>query len=180
LGYTNTVEAGGLPLSHRVKLRQLGYIPPGGTDWSTYVIITEYSGAASQEEVRASRDEHASRQGSTEYGELEFLAIGGRDGWGWLETRRDQQQVTSLGYTGIVPWGTLTYSIEVSTHDPRLQEPGYLRDVTMSFTVLKQATYDAWIMIIGGVILGAILYFALRASRAGAPRQDTLDRLLHR
>lgn len=159
----------------------MAYLRPGGTDWTTSAIITEYSGAATRDEIQEARDEYARRYTSQGYGEVESLSIGGRGAWGWFETQRDGARVTSLGYTGVVPWGDRTYSIEVSSRDPRLHDGGFLREVAMSFTVASQTTYDAWILMASGLILAGILWLALRGQQSGQqPRQDTVDRLLRR
>ncbi|MCU0291253.1 MAG: hypothetical protein MUF10_04590 [Thermoanaerobaculaceae bacterium] len=181
LAYTSTVQSARAPLPHRARLRQVAYLKPGGTDWTTSVIITEYSGAATRDEIQEARDEYARRYTSQGYGEVESLSIGGRDAWGWFETQRDGERVTSLGYTGVVPWGDRTFSIEVGSRDPRLHDGAFLRGVAMSFTVATQTTYDAWILMASGLILAGILWLALRAQQSGhQPRHDTVDRLLGR
>ncbi|MGV8042144.1 MAG: hypothetical protein AB2L07_19480 [Thermoanaerobaculaceae bacterium] len=179
LAYTSTMQAARVPLPRRAVTRQLGYVRPGGADWTTSVVITEYSGATSAEEVSAARDEYARRYTSTEYSEIEGMGIDGRPAWGWYERQRSKERLVDMQLTAVVAYPSASYSIEVSTSDPRLQSEGTLREVALSFRIATRERFDAAVLIVAGLLLGAVTWVVWRASQtARTPAGDTVDRLL--
>jgi hypothetical protein len=178
LGYLAALESARRPLPRRTHLRQLGYL--SGPDWRSSVVITVYSGAAAATEVFEARDEYAKRYTSTTYSEVESLAIEGRPAWGWQETQTVSGRVFSVGFTAVVAYKDVSYSIEYTSRDPRNQGDRHLREVVMSFHVVRRARQEGFVLIIAGLLLGAVLWVILRASRGSPPaaRQDTVDRLI--
>jgi hypothetical protein len=181
IGYTTTIESARLPLPTHVKQRQVAYLPPGGMPGPTSVVITEYAGPATSDEVGRVRADFAKRYASTQYGETEVLTVAGHPAWGWTETQAYKGKVSSMGYTLIVAWRDLSFSIEVSSSDPGLADPARLREIATSFKVITRSSYDGWVLIGAGLILGAMVTFLWRAERRSATRPtDTVTRLLQR
>lgn len=180
LAYTSTISSARLPLRGRQKTRQVAYLPTGEERWPLSVIITEYAGVTNASEVRASHQEYVKRYGeSTDYGQIETVTIDGREGWGWLETYRYRAEVMSVGFTVILPYDSVSYSVEVTSRKPKLKDEAYLRELAASFVVRYQTDYDAWILIVGGLALGGILVLVRRAQLQPArPDADTVTRLL--
>lgn len=179
LAYSNGIRAARAPLPHRAVTRQLGYVRPGGTDWTTSVVITEYSGATDAAEVSAARDELARRHTGTDYSDVEGMGIDGRPAWGWYERQLDKGRITSMQLTAIVPYEAASYSIEVSTSDPRLHSEVTLREFALSFHIVKRERWDAVVLIVAGLLLGLLTWGVWRAQEsARRPAGDTVDRLL--
>ena len=81
--------------------------------------VTRYRGDASLEESQAARDVLASRYGnpaSIDYGRVEPVTIDGRASFAWLETRYDENgAVRSLEYRAVIPYDSVTYTVEFNT-----------------------------------------------------------------
>jgi hypothetical protein len=181
IGYTTTVESASVLLPSHARLRQVAYLPPFGQPGPTSIIITEVAGAVTASEVAGVRDDLVRRHTSIRYGTLEPLELAGHPGWGWTERYTTKGRVTQAGFTAVVTWDVQSYSIEVSSSDPKLIDPDRLRELAMSFSVVTQASLDGWVLIGGGLILGAIVTFLWRSQRdATRSPIDTVTRLLKR
>ncbi len=133
MGYINSMSSARKPLPGRATTRQLGYIRHG--DAGDMVVITEYPGPTTEDEVERARDGYEKRYTSTEYGPLRSLKVDGRRAWGWLETQRLRGEVAAVQLTAVVPYDDVTYSIELSLHPPHLMSEEAMRAIVESFFV---------------------------------------------
>ncbi len=170
LGFYSSFEAARLPLPKRQKIQQMAYAPPGGNEptFSGEIIITEYEGVATRAEAEEARDGYAKRYKSEQYGPVEDFRVDERPAWGWTETSFYKGKVDSMQLTLIVPYETMTYSIEFSARKPEWQNIEYLRSVATSFELPKKHATTAAGLIIFGVLTGALTWIWWKVKEAEA------------
>ena len=169
LAYTTGLEAARKPLPGRKANSQVGHVPPGGTSWDTSAVITTYEGRAGREELEAARDDYARRYRTTQYGPVEPMTIGGRPGWAYTTSEETREGRKTTGLVGLVPWDSVSYSIELRTSDPRWQEPERQRAIVASFEVARRGRHKpALYALLAAVLAGWGVAAALRR-RAGTP-----------
>jgi hypothetical protein len=116
---------------------QRGYFTPG-EDNACSIMITEYEGPTSYEEVRSAREVAAARYGhSTDYGAVDATVIDERPAWGYLVTQHYRGEISSLTYTAIVSYAKddRTYTVEFYASDPRYMNEDFLAETVKTFTV---------------------------------------------
>lgn len=165
LAYNTSISSARPPLLGREVARQVAYLAPGGQDWTDSVIITEYDGPVTRDEVLAARDGHETRYGrSARYGPLEPLTIAGRPGWAWSEA----QPGGALTLNGVVSLEGKTYGIELKIGRKEGRDLAAMSRMVASFHVPRRRDPLPW----GFVVLGA----ALLAITAFLARQNVAER----
>jgi len=125
------------------------------------IYVTRYSGRVTIEEAEAARNLQASRYGnpsSIDYGRVATVTIDGRSAFTWLETRYDENNsVRSLDYTAVIPYDTVSYSVEFSTSATHRLYPDSLTRVVHSWG--RGKTEVLW----GAILAAAVVLAALAA-----------------
>lgn len=133
--YDANASAAALVFPARRKLRQFGYFRPAEPGGS--IIVTQYPGATQEHEARHERNRSAKEYAWQEYGGVEHLMIDGRPAWGWTEIQRPSGKTLALGYTAVVSYDDVTFTVEFNTDDPALFDPIALRESVESFVVAR-------------------------------------------
>lgn len=149
-------------------------LPPYST-----IHINGIAGTLSLEDVLAAQDSLRARPHDPDisFGAVEPLSIDGRDAWGW-EERIDTptRGIPWVAYRSMVPYDTISYSIEVSTEDPLLkaQAPDTLRAIVSTFAV-GEVAYDWPLILVGAGLLLFAVHLARQKSRAKAARLQSIN-----
>ena len=107
-----------------------------GEDDHSSIYITTYRGPCTPNDVADARQDHVRKYGGhVEYGPIEDLTIDRRDAWGWLETQRYKDRISSYQYTAVIPYDTLTYTVEFHSSQERFMDPAFMRDLVGTFIV---------------------------------------------
>jgi len=132
------------------------------------IYVTRYSGNITIEEAEVARDAQASRYGnpsSIDYARVATVTIDGRSAFAWMETRYDENSaVRSLEYKAVIPYDTVTYSVEFNTSVAHRLHPDSLTRVVHSWGPGETEVLWGAILIVGGVLAGlaALLVFLAR------------------
>jgi hypothetical protein len=124
-------------------------LPPYST-----VRINGYAGTLTLDDVIAAQDSgrtHAPDRDIT-FGGLEPLVIDGREAWAWEERiETPARGIPWVAYRVMVPYDTISYTIEISTQDPMFKSgaPASLRAIAGTFAV-GETVYN-WPLIAMGV-----------------------------
>ena len=166
LAYLTSIRSSRLPLPDRRLLAQYAYAAPGGADWKTSVMISEYEGACSRAEVESAREAYAVRYGggASRYGPVEGFEAGGRRGWAYTVDGVYRGQVDRHGLTVVVPWDEKSYSIEVSSSETRWMDRELQRRMAASFHVARRGRYRGPLLVLF-IAAGAVWLFLDRRKR---------------
>lgn len=164
LAYTSSIRSARVPLPGRRVLAQYAYAGPGGLDWKTSVVISEYEGLATRSEVEAARDGFHARYGgrSSRYGPVGEVRVGGRPGWGYTEDGLLDGRVVRRGLTAVVPWDERTFSLEVGSSEAPWDDREAQRRLVASFHVAKRGRYRPLLF---GLLLAGLCAWALLGRR---------------
>jgi len=127
------------------------------------ILILEFDGACTEEELRAAREQLERRWGSAtlRHGAVEELEIDRRPGWGWFEDRG-----TSRAYVGVVSYRTATFSIEFSSTLEEHQGDEFLRNHVRSFRRDRGRFARVFLPLLLVSVLLLIACFGRRSSRS--------------
>jgi len=137
--------------------------------------INGVAGTLTLEDVLAAQDSLRARPRDPDitFGQVEPLAIDGREAWGW-EERIDTptRGIPWVAYRAVIPYDTISYTIELSTEDPLLKAgaPESVKAIIATFAVGE--TIWNWPLIALGL---GLLFFAIHVARLKA--QEKADRL---
>ncbi len=132
------------------------------------IYVTRYSGNVTIGESETARDVQARRYGnpsSIDYGRVATVMIDGRSAFAWMETRYDENSaVRSLEDTAVIPYDTVTYSVEFNTSVAHRLHPDSLTRVVHSWGRGETEVFWGAILIAGAVLAGlaALLVFWTR------------------
>jgi len=132
------------------------------------IYVTRYAGTATIEEARTARDVQAGRYGnpaSIEYAEVETVTIDERPAFTWMEIRYDEHEaIRSLEYKAVIPYDTVSYSVEFNTSAPHRLHPDSLTRVVHSWGRGETEVLWGTIFVAGAVLVGlaALLVFWAR------------------
>jgi len=121
----------------RQVVDQRGYFTPG-EDNACSIMITEYAGPTSYDDVRAAREAAATRYGhNADYGQVDATTIDKRPAWSYVVTQHYRGKVSSLTYTAVVSYAKddRTYTVEFYASDPRYMDEDFLARTVNAFTV---------------------------------------------
>lgn len=159
LAYNTSITSARPPLPGRPVARQVGYLAPGGQDWTDSVIITEYDGTVTFAEVAAARDDLEKRYGrSARYGPLEPLTIAGRPGWAFSEA----QPGGALTLNGVVSLEGKTYGVELKIGRKEGRDLATMSRMVASFHVPRRRDPLPWGFVVFGAALLALTTFLAR------------------
>lgn len=105
----------------------LGRLPPRGylyvipyEDDVSEITMSEYPAAVTEAQVRAAFEARRIRVRYPQYGDLEPVRIGRRDGWGWSEQQTGRRgELSMLKYSVILPCDDRTFLLEYGTSVPK-------------------------------------------------------------
>jgi hypothetical protein len=141
LGFTDPLQSARKPLPHRAAIRQMGYAA-WNAEPPDIVVITEYEGEASREEILSAREEFANQYRSESYSAAEPTTIGGFDGWIWTITQEYRGELWSRDVVALVAGRGRTYSVEYSAHGAKASDPAAMKKVVASFRVVGRGATD--------------------------------------
>jgi hypothetical protein len=124
-------------LGQRALVDQRGYFRQATGDKHSAIVITEYRGTASPQEIRGAHDEARALNPSERYGPVENVGIASRPAWSWLVTQAAGGNIASLCYTAVIPdeKGDRTFSVEFYTSESEFENPQLLKNTVMSFSM---------------------------------------------
>jgi hypothetical protein len=133
--YDGNAEAARLVLPDREKVRQRGY----GTLTEPYssIMITQYTGGTSDDEIMAARDASRERYKYLKYGDIEELIIDERPALGWTETQFVRGELASVEYVAVVSYEQATYSIAFYAAQPEYRNTAYQKEIVSTFFVAE-------------------------------------------
>lgn len=164
-------------LGHRREVHHDAWVQPQ-PPYST-IYINGYAGGLTVEDAVAAQDSVRAHTGDAEvtFAGVEPLSIDGREAWGWEERIDTPAGATSwVAYRAMIPYDTITYTVEISTEDPALTAgaPASLKTIVSTFAVGRTA-YN-WPLILLGIALALFALYMLRErSRATAQRLQSID-----
>lgn len=162
-------------LTFRPQIHHDAWVQPA-PPYST-IHINGYEGELTLEDAMAAQDSLRSnaRGATVDFGGIEPLSIDERDAWGW-EERTDSAGATWVTYRAMVPYDTITYTVEVSTSDPALTAgaPASLQAIVSTFAV-GETTYNWPLILLGIAVMAFALYLLRERSRASARRLQSVD-----
>lgn len=122
------------------------------------IYIDGYRGTSTADDALAAIEvmrQHATDP-DTKFGGIEALTIDGREAWGWEERVESVERgLVDVAYRAIVPYDTMTYTIEFASGEPSLKiaAPDTLRAIVGSFAI-GRTTVNFPVLALG---LGALL-----------------------
>lgn len=139
-GYRAKAYAARKVLPDREVVRQSGYFPFGGS--SDSILITEYRGTVTREQVEFARDAAARKWTYQEYGPLQDRTIDGRRAFAWRIVQKSDDEETGLAFVAVVPYDDRTYSIEFHATDPLYRKSLVLERTVESFVVRDRGRFS--------------------------------------
>jgi hypothetical protein len=129
-----------LVLEGRAKGDQRGYFAMGPDDTHASIMITEYRGGTSREQVEQARAAAQAAHRNQEHGPLEVLRIDKQPAWGWLVTQMWKGEIASITYVAVIPYEKpgVTYAVEFYSSHPRFRDKELMKETLQTFRV-KQA-----------------------------------------
>jgi hypothetical protein len=121
----------------RQVLDQRGYFTAGEENHCS-IMITEYAGPTSYEEVQSAREAAAARYGAnSEYGPIDATVIDRQPAWSYMVTQSYRGKTASLEYTATVSYekADRTYTVEFYASDPRYMDEEFMARTVKTFTV---------------------------------------------
>lgn len=164
-------------LAHRRQVHHDAWVQPQ-PPYST-VYINGYEGDLTVEDALAAQDSvraHTADPGVT-FGGVEPLSIDGREAWGWQERLDTPAHTTPwVAYRAMIPYDTVTYTVEISTEDPALTAgaPESLKAIVSTFAVGRTA-YNWPLIVLGAALVLLALYMLRERSRQKADRLKSID-----
>ncbi|MGD2045127.1 MAG: hypothetical protein PVJ80_07265 [Gemmatimonadota bacterium] len=149
-------------------------VPPHST-----IRINGYTGTLTVADVIVAQDSMRAHPDDPEvtFGDIEPLTIDGREAWGWEERIQTQSRgLPWVAYRVMVPYDTISYTIELETADPLLKPsaPGSLKDIISTFAV-GETVYNWPLMAIGIGLLLFALHMLRERSRAKTERLQSIN-----
>lgn len=129
------------------------------------IVINGFAGSLTLEDVLAAQDSLRARPHDPDvrFGQIEPLAVDGRDAWGWEERiEAPGRGIPWVAYRVMIPYDTISYTIEISTEDPLLkaEAPETLKAIIFTFGV-GEIVWN-WPVIALGL---GLLFFAVHMMR---------------
>ncbi len=121
----------------RQVLDQRGYFTAGEENHCS-IMITEYAGPTSYEEVQSAREAAAARYGAnSEYGPIDATVIDKQPAWSYVVTQSYRGKTSSLEYTAVVSYEKTdrTYTVEFYASDPRYMNEEFMAKTVKTFIV---------------------------------------------
>jgi len=149
-------------------------LPPYST-----IRINGYSGVLSLPDVMAAQDSARAHKSDPDvtFGAIESLMIDGREAWAWEERIETQRRgVPWVAYRVMIPYDTISYSIEIDTEDPLLKAsaPESLRAIALTFAV-GETVYNWPLIAFGGGLLLLMIHMMRQRSQAKAARLRSIN-----
>jgi hypothetical protein len=141
--------------------------------------INGHSGVLGLQDVMAAQDSarrHA-RDADITFGAIEPLSIDGREAWGWEERIETQRRgIPWVAYRAMVPYDTISYSIEIDTEDPLLKvgAPESLRAIAQTFGV-GETVYNWPLIALGAGLLLLVIHMMRQRAQAKAARLRSIN-----
>jgi len=141
--------------------------------------INGHPGVLGLQDVMAAQDSARahSRDPDITFGAIEPLSIDGREAWGWEERIETQRRgVPWVAYRVMVPYDTISYSIEIDTEDPLLKvaAPESLRAIVATFGV-GETVYDWPLIALGAGLLLFLIHMMRQRSLAKAAQLRSIN-----
>ena len=149
-------------------------LPPYST-----IRINGHPGVLGLQDVMAAQDSARAHKSDPDvsFGAIEPLSIDGREAWAW-EERIDTQRrgVPWVAYRVMVPYDTISYSIEIDTEDPLLKAgaPESLRAIALTFGV-GETVYNWPLILLGAGLLLFMIHMMRQRSQAKAARLRSIN-----
>jgi len=169
-GYQPQAYAARKVLPDREVVRQSGYFPFG--DSSDSILITEYRGTVTREQVESARDAAARKWTYQKYGPLQDRTIDGRQAFSWLIVQERDGEESGLAIIAVVPYEKRTYSIEFHATDPLYRKSLVLERTVESFVVRDRGRFSA-VQLVGALGFVAIAGVLTRRLK-GLERRERL------
>lgn len=149
-------------------------VPPHST-----IRINGYAGTLNVADVIAAQDSMRAHPEDPEvtFGGIEPLTIDGREAWGWEERIQTQSRgLPWVAYRVMVPYDTISYTIELATADPLLKSgaPESLKDIVSTFAV-GETVYNWPLIAVGLGLLLFGVHLLRQRSRAQAERLQSIN-----
>ncbi len=143
------------------------------------IYIDGYTGVLGLDAAMAARDSvrRYSLDEDISFGEVEPLRVDGRDAWGWAErVESPTRGLVWVAYRAIVPYDTITYTIEFYSGDPSIKPsaPDTLKAVIAQFAIGRTTYNVPLIALLVGLALFAANFVRSR-SRARAIRHQSIN-----
>lgn len=141
--------------------------------------INGLAGTLTLEDVLAAQDSLRARGGDPDlrFGPVEPLSIDGREAWGWEERIESPQRgIPWVAYRVMVPYETISYTIELSTEDPLLKagSPETVKAIISTFAV-GETVWNLPLLALGiGLLLFAV-HMAREKAKAKAARLQSIN-----
>jgi hypothetical protein len=132
-------------LFERNPVGQRGYFPQGTGDARSSILITEYRGEATPDEIKRAHDYLRSRYPNAQFSSVEKLRIASLPAWGWLATEARGGEVQRLEYVAVIPDEARqrTFTVLFTAAEPQHQNADFLRNTVRSFTPSAPAGWKA-------------------------------------
>jgi len=135
--------------------------------------INGYAGTLTLDDVLAAQDSGRARVQDPDlrFGPIEPLDIDGRKAWGWEERIESERRgIPWVAYRVMVPYDTVSYTIEFSTENPifKAEAPESLRAMVSTFGVGETAYNWPLIWLALGLLLFAVHTLRQRAQAKAA------------
>lgn len=135
----------------------------------TWIEVTRYRGGATQADAEAARDARASTLRGSPYNALGDLrsvrAVGGGQGWGWTETRRDDQgRLRSVEVTWVVSFDSVSFALEADTQVPERMDEAHLDAVLATFGLGRTVVHWDAVLVVS-LVLGGLGVLLVRRTR---------------
>jgi hypothetical protein len=152
-------------------------LAPTTTDFSG-IYIRAHPGTTTRRDVEEARaraaEQEAGRGKRVTFGDVEDAMIDGRASWGWLEEERDDRGLQYVEYRAVIPYDTITYTVEFATGDPSWKvKPDSMRVAVLSFAYGQTVWNKGLItLLLVGTVLGVGLLIRRGKSRLYTQTQD--------
>ena len=127
---------------------------------------------AAQDSSRAHK-----RDADITFGPIEPVTIDGREAWAWEERIETQRRgVPWVAYRAMVPYDTISYSVEIDTEDPLLKvgAPESLRAIVQTFGV-GETVYNWPLIALGMGLLLFLIHVMRQRSQAKAAQLRSIN-----
>ena len=141
--------------------------------------INGYSGVLGLQDVMAAQDSSRAhkRDADITFGPIEPVTIDGREAWAWEERIETQRRgVPWVAYRAMVPYDTISYSVEIDTEDPLLKvgAPESLRAIVQTFGV-GETVYNWPLIALGMGLLLFLIHVMRQRSQAKAAQLRSIN-----
>jgi hypothetical protein len=141
--------------------------------------INGFAGALTLQDVLVAQDSLRARRHDPDvtFGAVEPLSIDGREAWGWEERiETPARGIPWVAYRVMIPYDTISYTIEFSTEDPLLKAgaPESIKAIIGTFAV--GTTVWNWPLILIGLgLLALAVHMARQRAQAKAARLQSVN-----